>query len=344
MFLTQVTSPHAVRKDHTRNLMLRVILAAIPGLLVSCWFFGLGPLLNVLLCALFATGFESLVLKLRQRPVMFYLKDYSVLVTAVLLGLALPPWSPWWLLLVATGFAVVFGKQLFGGLGQNPFNPAMLGYVVVLVSFPVEMTSWPAAHAVTLQGGLAHMFAGTPWLDGWSQATVLDSLKNNQGLTLDELWQGYNGFGWLSSLDSELTNLAFLLGGLWLLHKRVYTWHAPVGMLAALFVMSLVFWGGSGSESNGSPLFHLFSGATMLGAFFIITDPVSSATSTRGRLLFGIGAGVLIYIIRSWGGYPDAIAFSVLLMNLCAPTLDYFTRPRVYGHDKARRGFNTEGQ
>lgn len=344
MFLTQVTSPHAVRKDHTRNLMLRVILAAIPGLLVSCWFFGPGPLLNVLLCALFATGFESLVLKLRQRPVMFYLKDYSVLVTAVLLGLALPPWSPWWLLLVATGFAVVFGKQLFGGLGQNPFNPAMLGYVVVLVSFPVEMTSWPAAHAVTLQGGLAHMFAGTPWLDGWSQATVLDSLKNNQGLTLDELWQGYNGFGWLSSLDSELTNLAFLLGGLWLLHKRVYTWHAPVGMLAALFVMSLIFWGGSGSESNGSPLFHLFSGATMLGAFFIITDPVSSATSTRGRLLFGIGAGVLIYIIRSWGGYPDAIAFSVLLMNLCAPTLDYFTRPRVYGHDKARRGFNTEGQ
>lgn len=344
MFLTQVTSPHAVRKDHTRNLMLRVILAAIPGLLVSCWFFGLGPLFNVLLCALFATGFETLVLKLRQRPVMFYLKDYSVLVTAVLLGLALPPWSPWWLLLVATGFAVVFGKQLFGGLGQNPFNPAMLGYVVVLVSFPVEMTSWPAAHAVTLQGGLAHMFAGTPWLDGWSQATVLDSLKNNQGLTLDELWQGYNGFGWLSSLDSELTNLAFLLGGLWLLHKRVYTWHAPVGMLAALFVMSLVFWGGSGSESNGSPLFHLFSGATMLGAFFIITDPVSSATSTRGRLLFGIGAGVLIYIIRSWGGYPDAIAFSVLLMNLCAPTLDYFTRPRVYGHDKARRGFNTEGQ
>lgn len=255
MFLTQVTSPHAVRKDHTRNLMLRVILAAIPGLLVSCWFFGLGPLFNVLLCALFATGFESLVLKLRQRPVMFYLKDYSVLVTAVLLGLALPPWSPWWLLLVATGFAVVFGKQLFGGLGQNPFNPAMLGYVVVLVSFPVEMTSWPAAHAVTLQGGLAHMFAGTPWLDGWSQATVLDSLKNNQGLTLDELWQGYNGFGWLSSLDSELTNLAFLLGGLWLLHKRVYTWHAPVGMLAALFVMSLVFWGGSGSSPTAHRCF-----------------------------------------------------------------------------------------
>ncbi|MFB1011859.1 MAG: RnfABCDGE type electron transport complex subunit D [Thiopseudomonas sp.] len=344
MFLSQVTSPHVVRHDHTRNIMRRVILATVPGLLLSCWFFGLGPLLNVLLCSLFAIGFESLILKLRQRPVGFYLKDYSALVTGVLLGLALPPWAPWWLLMVATGFAMVFGKQLFGGLGQNPFNPAMLGYVVVLVSFPVDMTSWPAAHSVTTAGGLAHMFGGVPWPDGWSQATVLDTLKNNPGLTLDELWSGYNGFGWLSSLDSELVNLAFLLGGLWLLYKKVYSWHAPVGMLAALFVMSLMFWGGSGSESHGSPLFHLFSGATMLGAFFIVTDPVSSATSTRGRLLFGIGVGVLVYIIRSWGGYPDAIAFSVLLMNLCAPTLDYFTRPRSYGHDKAKRGFNTEGQ
>ena len=343
MFLSQVTSPHVVRHDHTRNIMRRVILAAVPGLLVSCWFFGLGPLFNLLLCSLFAIGFESLILKLRQRPIGFYLNDYSVLVTAVLLGLALPPWAPWWLLLVATGFAVVFGKQLFGGLGQNPFNPAMLGYVVVLVSFPVDMTRWPAAHSVTFSGGLAHMFAGVPWPDAWSQATVLDALKNNAGLTLDELWGSYNGFGWLSSRDSELINLAFLLGGLWLLYKKTYSWHAPVGMLGALFVISLLFWGGSGSESHGSPLFHLFSGATMLGAFFI-TDPVSSATSTRGRLLFGIGVGILIYIIRSWGGYPDAIAFSVLLMNLCAPTLDYFTRPRSYGHSKAKRGFNSEGQ
>ena len=344
MFLTQITSPHTVRQNHTGNLMRRVILAALPGLLVACWFFGLGPLANVILCALFAVGFESLILKLRQRPVMFYLKDYSVLVTALLLGLALPPWSAWWLILIATGFAVIFGKQLFGGLGQNPFNPAMLGYVVVLVSFPVDMTSWPAADTVTFTGGLAHMFNGMPWPDGWSQATVLDVLTNNPGLTLEELWSSHSDFGWLSSRSSELVNLAFLLGGLWLLYKRVYSWHAPIGMLAALLVMSTVFWGGSGSESNGSPLFHLFSGATMLGAFFIVTDPVSCATSTRGRMLFGIGVGILVYIIRSWGGYPDAIAFAVLLMNLCAPTLDYFTRPRSYGHSKAKRGFNTEGQ
>ncbi len=344
MFLSQVSSPHGTGNNSTRTLMRRVMLATIPGLLVSSWFFGAGPLLNVLLCCLFAVAFEALLLKLRQRPVLFYLNDYSVLLTGLLLGLALPPWAPWWLLLVASGFAVVFGKQLYGGLGYNPFNPAMLGYVVVLVSFPVEMTRWPAEQAVNLSGGLAAVFGGMPWPDGWSQATVLDTLKNNSSLTLDELWSTYSGFGWFSSASSELVNLAFLLGGLWLLYKRVYSWHAPVGMLAALAVMSLLFWNGTGSASNGSPLFHLFSGATMLGAFFIITDPVSSATSTRGRLLFGAGVGVLVYIIRAWGGYPDAMAFAVLLMNLCAPTLDYFTRPRTYGHDKARRGFNTDDQ
>ncbi len=136
-------------------------------------------------------------------------------------------------------------------------------------------------------------------------------------------------------------NLAFLLGGVFLLRKKIFSWHAPIGMLAALFIMSLIFWNGSGSDSNGSPLFHLLSGATMLGAFFIVTDPVSGATSVQGRLIFGAGVGVLIYIIRTWGGYPDGVAFAVLLMNLCAPTIDYFTRPRTYGHSSAKRGFKT---
>lgn len=341
MFLPHVSSPHSTNSNHTQLMMRKVLLAAVPGLLVSCYFFGLGPLLNVGLSLLFATAFESIILRLRHKPIAFHLNDGSVWVTALLLGLALPPFSPWWLVLVATGFAVVFGKQLFGGLGHNPFNPAMLGYVVALVSFPVDMTSWPAAHSVSSADGLAHVFLGTPWLDAWSQATVLDTLKNNPGLTLPELWQDFSGFGWLSSRSSEWTNLAFLLGGLYLLQQRIFTWHAPVGMLAALLVMSLVFWNGTGSASNGSPLFHLFSGATMLGAFFILTDPVTSATSTRGRLLFGLGAGVLVYVIRAWGGYPDAVAFSVLLMNLCAPTIDYFTRPRTYGQRKAKRGFNS---
>lgn len=340
MFLPPKSSPHATNKTHTSFIMLRVILATVPAFLVSSYFFGIGPMLNIALCITFAVSLEAAIISIRKRSVSFALKDGSVIVTAVLLGLALPPFSSWWLVLVAIGFAVIFGKHLFGGLGQNPFNPAMLGYVVALVSFPVAMTSWPAPQTVATSDALAHVFLGSPWLDAWSHATVLDTLKNNHSLTLQELWQEYPHFGWLSSNSSEWINLAFLLGGIYLLYKRVFTWHAPVGMLAALLLMSLFFWGGSGSASNGSPLFHLFSGATMLGAFFIITDPVSSATSNQGRFIFGLGVGALVYTIRVWGGYPDAVAFSVLLMNLCAPTIDYFTRPRTYGQRKAKRGFN----
>ena len=236
---------------------------------------------------------------------------------------------------------MVFGKQLFGGLGQNPFNPAMLGYVVVLVSFPEDMTTLPALHICYMAAFLQHVLFGQSIPDACSLATVLDTLKTNTNLTLQELWDSNPAFGLFAGYSSEWVNLAFLLGGLFLLRKKLFSWHAPLGMLAALFIMSLLFWNGSGSASHGSPLFHLLSGATMLGAFFIVTDPVSSATSVQGRLIFGAGVGVLIYIIRAWGGYPDGVAFAILLMNLCAPTIDYFTRPRTYGHSTAKRGFKT---
>lgn len=341
MTLPRITSPHATGANRTQRVMLLVIAATVPGILVLSYFFGIGPLLNIALACGFALLFEAAILKLRQRPVAFFLKDCSVLLTGVLLALALPPYSPWWLIAVATSFAVIFGKQLFGGLGQNPFNPAMLGYVVALVSFPVDMTLWPTAHSVDASTGLQHVFFGHAFPDAWSQATVLDVLKTNNNLTLQELWHNNPAFGLFTSHSSEWVNLAFLLGGIFLLRKKLFSWHAPIGMLAALFIMSLIFWNGSGSDSNGSPLFHLLSGATMLGAFFIVTDPVSGATSVQGRLIFGAGVGVLIYIIRTWGGYPDGVAFAVLLMNLCAPTIDYFTRPRTYGHSSAKRGFKT---
>lgn len=341
MTLPRITSPHATGANRTQRVMLLVIAATVPGILVLSYFFGIGPLLNIALACGFSLLFEAAILALRKRPVAFFLKDGSVLLTGVLLALALPPYSPWWLIAVATGFAVVFGKQLFGGLGQNPFNPAMIGYVVALVSFPVDMTLWPAAHSVDAMAGVQHVFFGQAFPDAWSQATVLDTLKTNNSLTLQELWSSNSSFGLFSSHSSEWVNLAFLLGGIFLLRKKLFSWHAPVGMLAALFVMSLIFWNGSGSDSNGSPLFHLLSGATMLGAFFIVTDPVSGATSVQGRLIFGIGVGVLVYVIRAWGGYPDSVAFAVLLMNLCAPTIDYFTRPRTYGHSTAKRGFKT---
>ncbi|MBU0919185.1 RnfABCDGE type electron transport complex subunit D [Stutzerimonas kunmingensis] len=338
MALPRITSPHAKGPSRTQRVMLLVLAATLPGVVVLTWLYGAGTLINMAWACAAALGFEAAILKLRQRPVGFFLRDGSVLVTAVLLALALPPYSPWWLTLIATGCAVVFGKQLYGGLGQNPFNPAMIGYVVVLISFPVEMTTWPVPHSVGLSAGLQHILGIASLPDGWTQATALDALKVNKSLTIDELWRN-PAFGHFGGIGSEVVNLAFLAGGLFLLHKRLFSWHAPAGMLAALALMSLVFWNGSGSDSNGSPLFHLLSGATMLGAFFIVTDPVSSATSPHGRLIFGAGVGVLVYVIRAWGGYPDGVAFGVLLMNLAAPTIDYYTRPRTYGHRKAERGF-----
>ncbi|SFB92500.1 electron transport complex protein RnfD [Pseudomonas citronellolis] len=341
MALPRFSSPHATGANRTQKVMLQVLAALAPGALALIALYGVGTLFNLLWCSAVALGTEALMLHLRKRPLAVFLKDGSALVTAVLLALALPPYAPWWLSLLASAFALVFGKHLYGGLGQNPFNPAMLGYVVVLVSFPLEMTRWPSPDAgLGLVDGLSRILGlGAPPPDAWAGATALDVLKNNHSLTIDELAAQSAAFGHVGGRGVELVNLAFLAGGLFLLWRKLFTWHAPLGMLGGLFVMSLLFWNGSGSDSHGSPLFHLFSGAAMLGAFFIVTDPVSGATSNRGRLVFGLGVGIVTYVIRTWGGYPDGVAFAVLLMNLAAPTIDYYTRPRTYGHKKPKRGF-----
>jgi electron transport complex protein RnfD len=206
----------------------------------------------------------------------------------------------------------------------------MLGFALVLVTFPQQMTHWPSSHGMDLLGGLQQVFGfslGEP-PDAWAQATALDSLRINKSLTMDELFAGNPAFGHVGGRGVEWVNLAFLAGGAFLLQRRIFTWHAPVGMLASLFIISLLCWNGSGSDSHGSPLFHLFTGASMLGAFFIVTEPVSGARAPGARLLFGAGVGLLTYLIRTWGGYPDGVAFAVLLMNLCVPALDRFVAAR----------------
>ncbi|WP_339449228.1 RnfABCDGE type electron transport complex subunit D [Pseudomonas sp. EA_5y_Pfl2_R50] len=313
--------------ERLQQAMKRVLLATLPGLLALFWLYGWGVLINLMLCVCTALLVEAGVSRLRRQPVQASLSDGSALVSATLLAAALPPYCPGWLTVTAVAAGLLFGKHLYGGVGKNPFNPAMLGFALTMVMFPQPMTHWPA-HGMNLSAALQQVFSMGQAPDAWVQATVLDSLRINNSLTMDELFASHPAFGRFGGRAVEWVNLAFLAGGLFLLQRRVFTWHAPVGMLASLFVISLLCWNGSGSNSHGSPLFHLLSGATMLGAFFIITEPVSGAKNALAQGLFGVGVGLLTYVIRTWGGYPDGVAFAVLLMNLCVPALERFATAR----------------
>jgi len=349
MALLRITSPHTHINRSTADIMRLVALATLPGIIALVWHFGWGTVVNLVWAALLALLFEAACLKLRKRNIAFYLKDYSAVLTAVLLALAIPPYSPWWVTLIGVGFAIVIAKQLYGGLGFNPFNPAMIGYVVLLISFPIEMTSWPTASAFadstpSLLEAIQIIFPFGTNLDVMTSATPLDLMKQNTTLTIEEFYLSERSFaeGMVAGKGYEWVNIGFLIGGLLLLQQRIYTWHAPVMFLLSLSVCAILFNDGGSSASEGTALFHLFSGGTMLGAFFIVTDPVTSPTTTKGRMYFGACAGILVFIIRAWGNYPDAVAFSVLLMNLCAPTIEYYSLPRTYGHERSRRATEKE--
>lgn len=320
-------SPREAPDDRLQQAMKLVLLAALPGLLALFWLYGWGVLINLLLAIATALLVEAGVTHLRRLPLQPTLSDGSALVSATLLAVALPPYCPWWLTVAAVVSGLLFGKHLYGGIGKNPFNPAMLGFALAMVLFPQPMTHWPA-HGMNLWASFEQVFNVGQAPDAWVQATALDSLRINKSLTMDELFASNPAFGRFGGHGMEWVNLAFLAGGLLLLQRRVIGWQAPVGMLVSLFVISLLCWNGSGSDSHGSPLFHLLSGASMLGAFFIITEPVSGAKSPLARLLFGVGVGLLTYLIRTWGGYPDGVAFAVLLMNLCVPALERFAASR----------------
>lgn len=344
------SSPHAHNKKSTSAIMRTVLLCGLPGVTTLCYFFGWGVLIQLLLACATAVVAEALVLLLRKRPLAPYLRDNSALLTGFLLGVAIPPLAPWWIIIIGTLFAVVVAKHLYGGLGQNLFNPAMVGYVVLLISFPVQMTTWLppdalSAHSLSITDVMTAIFTGHTTdgfsvnqlrmsVDGVTMATPLDTIKTALagGRTVTEamnssVFGAVAGYGWF------WVNLAFLAGGLWMVRQRIISWHIPAAMLGALFVMSVlgfIF----APDRVASPVVHLFSGATMLGAFFIATDPVSASTTPKGRLWFGAGIGILVYLIRTWGGYPDGVAFAVLLANLCVPLIDYYTQPRTYGHGK----------
>ena len=334
------SSPFLNSGNSISRIMLAVLFALIPGILTHLHFFGWGLLINLAIAIPTALASEALMLRLRQRPIKPFLTDYSAILTATLLAIALPSLAPWWLIFLGTAFAIVIAKQLYGGLGYNPFNPAMVGYAMLLIAFPREMTTWLPAqtHNIAFMDSLRYSLfdilpAGRE-LDAISMATPLDTMKTQLGLnmTIEEISQHFqNLFGTLAGYGWEWVNLMFLLGGMLLIFMRVISWQIPVAVIGSLFLCALVFQLVD-VDTHASPVFHLFSGATMLGAFFIATDPVSAATTVRGRLYYGAGIGILTYIIRSWGGYPDGFAFAVLLMNMAVPTIDYYTQPRVFGH------------
>jgi H+/Na+-translocating ferredoxin:NAD+ oxidoreductase subunit D len=338
-----ISSPHSSRPTSVDRVMLQVVLALLPGAAAMTYLFGWGVLINMLLASLTAVGTEALVLSLRGQPVAAALMDLSAVVTALLLAVALPPTLPWWLTVLGVSFAIVVVKQLYGGIGYNPFNPAMAGYVFLLISYPVPMTTWlpPVMlnhHPLGLLDTLGLIFTGAlPHglsMDAISSATPLGSMRTSLGMDKmiseirqSPLWGDFGGRGW------EWVGNYYFIGGLWLLYKRVITWHIPVSMLGALILISGVFWLAD-PQSHPFPAFHVFSGGAMLGAFFIATDPVTACTTKKGQLIYGAAIGLLVYIIRTWGGYPDAVAFAVLLLNMAAPTIDHYTQPRVFGTHK----------
>jgi electron transport complex protein RnfD len=344
------SSPHAHDRSSVSRLMLHVGLALVPVTLFGFHLFG-WPAFNLFLVTI-AAALATEALCLRAGGASWRrLLDGSALLTGWLLALSLPPWAPWWIGAGGAVFALAVGKHLYGGIGQNLFNPAMLARVALLVSFPLQMTTWvvPQAHLPDFLQGLAITFGGATPADGSTGATALGGLRTAFTLHQDARTVLAAGSGPAAAAVGvtggslgETSELLVLLGGAWLLGLRIISWEIPLAMLLAVAVpaafASLVH-----PERHPGALFHMTSGGLLLGAFFIATDPVTSPASRLGRLLFGAGCGVLTWVIRSWGSFPEAVAFAVLFMNAVTPLLDRYCRPRAYGRGAGGRPLKAMG-
>jgi len=352
--LVMLSSPHAHGGDSVRMMMLTVILALMPAAAVSVYLFGWLAVLLILVCMLSCLATEAVCLKLMGKSLSTLL-DNSAALTGLLLALTLPALTPWWMAVVGSIFAIVLGKQVYGGLGYNIFNPALSARVILLISFPLQMTTWLAPMSVAaaplnlydLSTCLTLFFAGPDalqlGLDAISMASPLGHVKTEWtlGVPVAEALGGYH----YSYLDAflgteagsigETSVLALLLGGIFLLARHSITWHIPFSYLATVALLAALF-SGIDPDHFAPPMFHLFAGGLMLCAFFMATDPVSSPVTPVGQIVFGIGCGILTWCIRSFGGYPEGAMFSVLLMNCAVPLIDHYFRPRVYGHEHGR--------
>ncbi|MCL1074431.1 RnfABCDGE type electron transport complex subunit D [Shewanella dokdonensis] len=312
---------------HTRNssvrIMYTVLLSLVPALLFAVYQFGVGSLRTVLVCCVVAVVTEYVCLKLLQRRTRACI-DGSALLTGLLLAMSLPSTVPMWLAAMGSAFAIVVGKQIYGGLGQNLFNPAMLARVMLLICFPVEMTSWALPTPLDFSHNLITVPDGWQQFDGVTAATTLSGLAKTPD-SLSSMFLGSQA----GSLG-ETSSLLILAGGLLLLQRRIIHWAIPVSFLVGLGLPALIGHWLAPATFLSMPT-QLFSGGAMLGAFYIATDLVTSPTSVRGQLLYGLGCGLLIWLIRSFGNYPEGVAFAVLIMNAASPLIDHYLRPAIFG-------------
>ncbi len=342
MQLTGGTAPHWRTQDTIPVIMRQVIYALVPAVIATYWFFGVGIFINIIVATTTALLTEFVALKMRGRPVRPYITDFSAIITAILIAMCLPSLTVWWVTATGTVFAIAIAKHLYGGLGYNVFNPAMAGYAAILLSFPDALSHWQAPaigdldyptpdSLMTLMFALTGRLPEGLTIDAISRATPLDTIQTGLGMmrTVGEiaanpLFGDFGGRGW-----EWIANFT-AIGGIWLLIRGIIRWQTPVAMLMTLAGLASIGYIVDSSRFPG-PGLHLFSGGAMLCAFFIATDPVSGPATNKGRIIFGAGIGALTYLIRTWGSYADGVAFAVLLMNMSAPLIDRFTRPRVYG-------------
>jgi electron transport complex protein RnfD len=328
--LVVAASPHVRAQVTVRHLMWAVVISLLPALGGSVWFFGLKALLLVLLCVASALLFDALgQLAFGRKPTPF---DGSAVITGVLLAYNLPPGVPLWLPIVGAAFAMVVVKQFFGGLGHNFINPALAARAFLMVSWPTHMTTmWLKPAGGPLSG-----------LDAVSGATPLALVRRAAelapaGMDPAELVRQANSLPLLKKLFlgnvggclGETSGLLLLLGGLFLIFARVIDWRIPASYIGTVALLALVL-----PNSHLAPWFHVFSGGIMLGAFFMATDYVTSPVTGRGRIVFGIGCGIITMLIRLYGGYPEGCSYSILLMNVATPFIDRLTRPRLFGYAK----------
>ena len=332
-----MTSPHIRQPASVQRVMMTVLAALLPGIAAYVWQVGAGILVNLAIATVTALASEALLLWLRKRPLWITVSDGSAVVTAWLVALILPSIAPWWLTMTGVLVAIVGAKHLYGGIGQNPFNPAMAAYCAMIVAYPALMSQWPAVDGIDFATQLNLIFGGSREIDGITGATALDAMRTglrNQGDVHTIL--ASSTFGFAGGRGWEWIAVGYLAGGIFLLARRIIPWQLPFGFIAGMGLAAGIFWL-IAPDSFPSPLFHLASGGAMLAAFFIVTDPVTGASSPLGKFVFAAGVGIIAWVIRTFGVYPDGIAFAVLLMNICVPLINHATLPAPVGQRKDTR-------